>query len=93
MIIWNNDAGVYYLWDNCICFWKAQLNFRLKIVSTFQKAANKGCTKMLPKRRTFVHPTVVPHCRKADRTNSTFGFLPTHKANAEKPKELFFTNA
>lgn len=36
---------------------------------------------------------VVPHCRKADRTNSTFGFLPTHKANAEKPKELFFTNA
>jgi len=30
---------------------------------------------------------------KSQRTNSTFGFLPTHKANAKKPKELFFANA
>jgi hypothetical protein len=31
--------------------------------------------------------------RKADRTNSTFGFCRHSKANAKKPKELFFANA
>jgi hypothetical protein len=30
---------------------------------------------------------------KASRTNSTFGFLPTHKPTLKKPKELFFANA
>jgi hypothetical protein len=43
-----------------------------------------------------------PHCtnikryaqlKKADRTNSTFGFLPTRKPTKKKPKELFFANA
>jgi hypothetical protein len=27
---------------------------------------------------------------KTSRTNSTFGFLPTHKPTLKKPKELFF---
>jgi hypothetical protein len=31
--------------------------------------------------------------KKASRTNSTFGFLPTHKPTLKKPKELFFANA
>jgi len=29
--------------------------------------------------------------RKASRTNSTFGFLPTRKPTQKKPKELFFS--
>jgi len=29
--------------------------------------------------------------RKTSRTNSTFGFLPTHKPTLKKPKELFFS--
>ncbi|MGK0436972.1 MAG: hypothetical protein ACJAX0_001214 [Flavobacteriales bacterium] len=28
--------------------------------------------------------------KRASRTNSTFGFLPTHKPTQKKPKELFF---
>jgi len=33
----------------------------------------------------------MPHCKKtANRTNSTFGFLPTQKPTLKKPKELFF---
>tara|TARA_R100001132_G_C3273253_1_gene95311 strand:- start:3395 stop:3538 length:144 start_codon:yes stop_codon:yes gene_type:complete len=35
----------------------------------------------------------VRHTRKANRTNSTFGFLPTQKPTLKKPKELFFANA
>jgi len=31
--------------------------------------------------------------RKADRTNSTFGFCRHSKANTKKPKKLFFANA
>jgi len=30
----------------------------------------------------------VPHCEKTLRTGKLFWFLPTYKANAEKPKEL-----
>jgi len=30
---------------------------------------------------------------RANRTNSTFGFLPTRKPTQKKPKELFFANA
>jgi len=28
--------------------------------------------------------------KKSQRTNSTFGFLPTHRQTLKKPKELFF---
>jgi len=31
--------------------------------------------------------------KRASRTNSTFGFLPTHRQTQKKPKELFFANA
>jgi hypothetical protein len=31
--------------------------------------------------------------KDSQRTNSTFGFLPTHKTNPKKPKELFLANA
>jgi hypothetical protein len=31
--------------------------------------------------------------KRASRTNSTFGFLPTHKPTLKKPKELFSANA
>jgi len=30
---------------------------------------------------------------KSQLENSTFGFLPTHKQNSKKPKELFFATA
>ena len=30
---------------------------------------------------------------ESQRTNSTFGFLPTHRQTQKKPKELFFANA
>jgi len=30
---------------------------------------------------------------KTSRTNSTFGFLPSHKPTLKKPKELFSSNA
>jgi len=29
---------------------------------------------------------------ETQHTNSTFGFLPTHKSQPQKPKELFFAN-
>jgi len=34
-------------------------------------------------------------CKQAEtsHTNSTFGFLPTHKPALKKPKELFLANA
>jgi hypothetical protein len=31
--------------------------------------------------------------KDANRCNSTFGFLPTHKITPKKPKEMFFANA
>jgi Tfp pilus assembly protein PilV len=34
---------------------------------------------------------VVCHAKKPTAHFSTFGFLPTNKANAEKPKELKFS--
>jgi hypothetical protein len=37
--------------------------------------------------------TVVRHTRKANRTNSTFGFCRHAKPTLKKPKELFFANA
>jgi hypothetical protein len=37
--------------------------------------------------------TLCPIKKKANRTNSTFGFLPTHKPTQKKPKELFYPNA
>jgi hypothetical protein len=35
----------------------------------------------------------VRHTRKANRTNSTFGFCRHAKPTLKKPKELFFANA
>jgi hypothetical protein len=36
---------------------------------------------------------VVRHTKKANRTNSTFGFCRHAKPTLKKPKELFFANA
>jgi hypothetical protein len=39
-----------------------------------------------------VYTIVIAQCRKANRTVKHIWFLPIHKANAEKPKELALTH-